>query len=75
MLAGRLRNFVERAARATLSGDVFDDAATGQALLNHFLRGMNCGAVTEEEALSTGLTLEELRSRSFGRILAGRRAG
>jgi hypothetical protein len=74
-MAGRLRHFVERAARATLSGDVFDDAATGQALLNHFLRGMNCGAITEAEALSTGLTLEELRSRSFGTILAGRRAG
>jgi citrate lyase beta subunit len=74
-MAGRLRHFVERAARATLSGDVFDDAATGQALLNHFLRGMNCGAITEEEALSTGLTLAELRSRSFGQILAGRRPG
>ena len=73
-MAGRLRHFVERAARATLSGDVFDDAATGQALLNHFLRGMNCGAITEEEALSTGLTLAELRSRSFGQILAGRSA-
>ena len=72
-MAGRLRNFVERAARATLSGDVFDDAATGQALLNHFLRGMNCGAITEAEALSTGLTLDELRSRSFGGILEGRR--
>jgi hypothetical protein len=36
---------------------------------------MNCGAITEAEALSTGLTLEELRSRSFGTILAGRRAG
>ena len=74
-MAGRLRHFVERAARATLSGDVFDDAATGQALLNHFLRGMNCGAITEAEALSTGLTLEELHSRSFGRILAARREG
>lgn len=74
-MAGRLRHFIERAARATLSGDVFDDAATGQALLNHFLRGMNCGAITEDEALSTGLTLEEIRSRSFGKILEGRRAG
>jgi hypothetical protein len=74
-MAGRLRHFVDRAARATLSGDVFDDAATGQALLNHFLRGMNCGAITEEEALSTGLGIEELRTRSFGRILEGRRPG
>ncbi|MGH7564051.1 MAG: DUF6986 family protein, partial [Gemmatimonadota bacterium] len=71
----RLRRFVERAARATLSGDVFDDAATGQALLNHFLRGMNCGAITEAEALTTGLSVEELRSRSFGKILEERRSG
>jgi hypothetical protein len=43
-------------------------------LLNFFLKAMNCGAITEEEALVTGLTLEEIRSRSFYRILEGRRA-
>jgi len=71
----RLRNFMEKAGRATLVGDVFDDAATGQGLLNYFLRGMNSGALTEEEALATGLTLDELRSRSFVKILQGRRGG
>ena len=45
----RLRNFVDKAAQATLVGDVFDDAATGQGLLNYFLRAMNCGAVKEDE--------------------------
>jgi citrate lyase beta subunit len=69
----RLRNFMEKAGQATLVGDVFDDAATGQGLLNYFLRGMNSGALTEQEALATGLTLDELRSRSFVKILAGRR--
>lgn len=69
----RLRRFVDRAARATLTGDVFDDAATGQALLNFFLRGLSCGAITEGEALETGLTREELESRSFPKILARRR--
>ena len=69
----RLRNFIEKAGQATLVGDVFDDAATGQGLLNYFLRGLNCGAITEEEALATGLTLEELRSRSFVKIMKGRR--
>ena len=42
---------------------------------------MNCLAIglllfrreTEEEALATGLTLEELRSRSFLKILQNRR--
>lgn len=69
----RLKNFVGKAAQATLQGDVFDDAATGQGLLNFFLRGVNCGALTEEEALATGLTLDEFRSRSFVKILDNRR--
>ena len=70
----RLRNFVQKAAQATLVGDVFDDAATGQGLLNYFLRAMNCGAITEAEAVAmSGLTLDELRSRSFMKILKGRR--
>jgi len=66
----RLQNFVQKAAQATLVGDVFDDAATGQGLLNYFLRAMNCGAITEQEALElSGLTLDEFRSRSFLAIL------
>jgi citrate lyase beta subunit len=69
----RLKSFIEKAAQATLLGDVFDDAATGQGLLNSFLRGIACGAITEEEAQATGLSLEELRSRSFLKILEGRR--
>ncbi len=69
----RLKSFVDRAAISTLTGDIFDDAATGQGLLNFFLKAMNCGAINEEEALATGLTLEEIRSRSFFRILEGRR--
>jgi citrate lyase beta subunit len=68
----RLRTFVEKAARATLVGDVFDDAATGQGLLNFFVRGLSSGALNEDEAAETGLTPEELRSRSFLAILQGR---
>jgi citrate lyase beta subunit len=69
----RLKNFVQKAAQATLVGDVFDDAATGQGLLNYFLRAMNCGAITEQEAMDmSGLSLEELRSRSFVSILKNR---
>ena len=71
--SNRLKTFVEKAALASLFGDVFDDAATGQGLLNFFLRGMACGAITENEAVATGLTLEEIRSRSFLKILQGRR--
>jgi citrate lyase beta subunit len=70
---GRLKTFVEKAAQASLFGDVFDDAATGQGLLNFFLRGIACGAITEAEALATGLSLAEIRSRSFQKILESRR--
>jgi citrate lyase beta subunit len=71
--AARLRNFVDKAAQATLVGDVFDDAATGQGLLNFLLRGVNCGAFTEREAAASGLTIEELRGRSFQKIMENRR--
>src|SRR5262249_25169492 len=70
----RLSNFVGQAAQATLVGEVFDDAATGQGLLNYFLRAINCGAIDEAEAVArTGLTIEDFRGRSFLRILERRR--
>lgn len=70
----RLRNFIEKAAQATLVGDVFDDAATGQGLLNYFLRALNCGAIELADVEKTGLTAEEVELRSFARILSARRA-
>jgi hypothetical protein len=69
----RLRAFVEKASRATLVGDVFDDAATGQALLNFFVRGLNSGALTAEEGAETGLSPGELSGRSFLQILENRK--
>ena len=69
----RLRNFVDKAAQATLVGDVFDDAATGQGLLNFFVRGLSSGALTLDEARETGLTPDELHGRSFLKILHNRR--
>ena len=70
----RLKTFVEKAAQATLIGDTFDDAATGQGLLNYFLKALNSGAITIDEVLATGLTLDEIRTRSFAKILKDRRA-
>ncbi len=72
--AERLRNFVEKAAQATLVGEVFDDAATGQGLVNFFLRALNCGAIDAGELESTGLTREDLQLRSFAKILQARQA-
>lgn len=70
----RLNSFLGKAAQATLTGNEFDDAATGQGLLNFFLRGLACGAITTDEVLKTGITLDELKSRSFRYIVAARSA-
>ena len=65
----RLSNFFTKAAKA---GAAFDDAATGQALINFFNRGLTSGAITLDEAMQTGLTEAELRSGSFLKILSER---
>jgi uncharacterized protein DUF6986 len=70
----RLRNFMQQSAHATLVGDVFDDAATGQGLLNYFLRALNSGAISLDEVAQIGLTAEEIQLRSFAKILEARRA-
>jgi citrate lyase beta subunit len=69
----RLRNFMDKAAQATRVGAIFDDAATGQGLLNYFARAVHCGAVHEDDIPGlTGVTMTQLDS-SFDRILADRR--
>ena len=68
----RLKKFFDKAARA---GAVFDDAATGQALVNFFSRAWSSGAITEEELLQTGLAPSDLQGRSFLQILAARISG
>lgn len=70
--ASRLDGFVSAAGRAVLTGSVFDDEASGQGLLNFFLRGLATGALTAEEAARSGLTAAELETRSFRAILARR---
>jgi len=70
----RLRQFLETAGEAARVGDVMDDAATGQGLLNFFLRALSCGAVDAAELEPAGLTPAELETRSFARILERRRA-
>ena len=71
-MSARLRSFVEKATKATRSGRVFDDAATGQGLVEFFLRGVACGALTEDDVKATTLSLDELRARSFAKIVASR---
>ena len=73
----RMRSFLSKASQtssqAPSASGFADDAATGQALLGFFLRGLACGAITSEEARGAGLTAEELQARSFSAVLASRR--
>ncbi len=70
--AVRLKKFLERSTKATLSGNTFDDAASAQGILNFFVRGIDCGALSEKEAgLFTGLSPKEIRS-SFQDIATSR---
>ena len=69
----RLRNFIEKSAQATAIGGVFDDAASGQGLLNFFIRAVDAGAIGEAEIGTSGLTMDDLRSRSFLTMVESRR--
>ncbi|MDE3109141.1 MAG: phosphoenolpyruvate kinase [Acidobacteriota bacterium] len=72
--ADRLRNFIEKAAQATRVGQVFDDAAMAQGLLNYFRQAINSGAVTPAEVQQlTAVTADELRAGSFVKILENRK--
>lgn len=71
--AARLKNFIGKATQAMLTGNLFDDAASAQGLLNFFLRAAACGAIAETEiADQTGLTLDEIKTGSFVRIMAAK---
>ncbi|MCU0654415.1 MAG: phosphoenolpyruvate kinase [Polyangiaceae bacterium] len=66
----RLRRFLERAAQATEQGGIFDDAATGQGLLNYFRLGLACGALTGDEVRGlSGLDAAQLEERNFGALV------
>ena len=74
--ARRLKGFIEKAAQAAMTDNIFDDAATAQGLLNFFVRALNCGAMSETEVLeATGLNKTELYSASFLEITENRRNG
>jgi len=69
----RLKGFIERATRANLTGNTFDDAASAQGLLNFFGRAISCGALTTVEIMeATGLTTEEVNAASFAKIMESR---
>jgi len=62
----RLKIFIGRAAQATRSGQIFDDAAIVQGLVNHVSQAAACGAIAAEEIEKmAGVPLAELRSGKF----------
>lgn len=68
----RLQRFIAQAAQATQVGGVFDDAATGQGMVNFFLRALACGALTEPEVTAhTGLSVASLQTLRASRSFAG----
>ena len=71
-----LEKLLERSGQTGVVNDVLLDTATGQGLLNYFSRAVSCGAITVDEAIGSGLTMDELKIGSFRRILTERtRAG
>lgn len=70
VMVERMQNFISVSAQATLVGNVFDDAATGQGLVNFFLKSYNCGAVRKQEIEDIGIRLKDLQSHSFPNIIA-----
>jgi len=59
--AARLRGFVEKATKANLTGNTFDDAASANGLMNFFRLGLDCGAFSAAEVKkATSLSASEL---------------
>ena len=56
---------MEKATKATLTGNTFDDAASVAGIVNFFERGIACGAFGEDEIIdAVGAPIEDL-SRQF----------
>lgn len=71
--AKRLRGFLEKATQAMTTGNIFDDLASAEGLLNFFSQGIRCGAFSAEQAgAATGLNKEEIQTCSFVQIMEKR---
>ncbi len=70
--ASRLGSYLDKGAQASLSGQMFDDAASGQGLLNFILRGIYCGAFSKEDLALAGLSYDEILSGSFSEMVKKR---
>lgn len=66
----RMRSSIEKGNQASLSGQMFDDAASGQGLLNYFVRAFQCGSISAEEVQRSGLATGDLNAKSFSEIIS-----
>ncbi|MEO8041498.1 MAG: aldolase/citrate lyase family protein, partial [Acidobacteriota bacterium] len=65
--AARLRGFVEKATKANLTGNTFDDAASAKGLMNFFSLGLDCGAFSAAEIKkATSLSASQFRVQRSG---------
>ncbi|MFL6466593.1 MAG: DUF6986 family protein, partial [Pyrinomonadaceae bacterium] len=68
-MAARLRANFERSTKATLTGNIFDDAASAEGILNFFRKGLGCEAFEAKEIKKLiGITAEELYTFSFPQL-------
>lgn len=64
--ARRLAGFVAKSMQASISGSMFDDAASAQGVLNFFRRALDCGALTDDEVeKATRMNAEQIKTMSF----------
>ncbi|MCE1189709.1 MAG: phosphoenolpyruvate kinase [Ignavibacteria bacterium] len=68
-LFSRFTNFISMAAKAVQTSGVFDDAATGQGMINFLLKGIECGAFSPEELKQAGIEPHSLVTKSFDHII------
>jgi citrate lyase beta subunit len=72
--ARRLKAFIDKATKAVLSGNDFDDAASAQGMLSYFRMALRCGALESAEVERlTGLSAAEINHSSFMEIAGSRR--
>ena len=64
---------VSNVLRGMLTDYGFDDAATGQGLLNFFFRALNSGAIDPEDVENAGVNVKEVEAGSFRQIVEARR--
>ncbi|MDH3492753.1 MAG: aldolase/citrate lyase family protein [Acidobacteriota bacterium] len=71
--AKRLHGFIEKATQAMTTGNMFDDLASAEGLLNFFRQGLRCGAFAAERvAAVTGLKASEIQAGTFIQIMENR---